>query len=302
MAKNHHIQLHLNHLPAAVFRSLAQAGELRAWFCEHAEDAGEQMRFWGRYTPLAPERPEGGRKIHALVPGSRLQFDWEMPGGASQVDIRLKPDEGGTRLSLDHRDIPDEFPFWLEDFWFLSLENLRRHLDHKVVDRFDFSAIRPGPYSHSVEVAAPPDAVWRGLTEPQALERWIASRAEIELKAGGKFSYGWPIPGPVKILDLDPGRRLSTQWASWEHEPASVVAWELEGSGGRTFLTVVHSGFAEDFDSSGTQVGWLNFMNWLRSSVEYGPGWTPPLVRLSEEMQPYYPAAIAESQGELGEY
>jgi uncharacterized protein YndB with AHSA1/START domain len=260
------------------------------------------MIFWGRYTPLAPQRPQGGRTIHARVPDERLHFDWEMLDTLSQVNIQLIPDSAGTRLSLVHSQIPVGFPIWMEDFWFLSLENLRRHLDGKTVDRFDFSAIQPGPYSHTLGVDAPPEAVWRALTEPGELERWIASRAQVEPEREGKYSYGWPVPGPVRILVLEPGRRLSTQWASWEREPASVVTWELEGSGGKTRLTIVHSGFADDFDSSGTQVGWLNFMNWLRSSVEYGPSWVPPLSRLSEEMLPYYPASIAESQGELGEY
>lgn len=79
---------------------------------------------------------------------------------------------------------------------------------------------------------------------------------------------------PVEILELVPAERLAYSWR-WE-EQETVVRWELEGSGGRTRLTLVHSGFGEDRDAEGYRLGWQAFLVSLRRLVELGDAWRKP--------------------------
>jgi uncharacterized protein YndB with AHSA1/START domain len=94
---------------------------------------------------------------------------------------------------------------------------------------------------------------------------------EVEPETGGKYLYGWD-HGPTKILDVEPDKKLSFNW-EWEDEPDTVVTWSLEGSGGKTRLTLVHSGFAPDRNMEDYQIGWLHFINRIKSLSEVGETW-----------------------------
>jgi hypothetical protein len=74
-----------------------------------------------------------------------------------------------------------------EDFWFLSLENLRRHLDGKPPVRCDYSQSMLGDIHHTIEIDAPPEAVYETLIKPEQLNRWIASNASVEPQIGGNY-------------------------------------------------------------------------------------------------------------------
>ena len=82
-------------------------------------------------------------------------------------------------------------------------------------------------------------------------------------------------------------------------EEGGDVTWTLEGSGGKTRLTIVHSGFAPDKPTGGYNAGWLNLMSWIKSIVEYGPDWKPPLIPLADGMESYYAASIRAGQAHL---
>lgn len=80
------------------------------------------VRWMGEYAVLEPEpngrfqldirgTPVRGRYL-ALEPPHRLLISWGyagselLPPGASTVEIRLTPDGQGTRVELEHRDLP----------------------------------------------------------------------------------------------------------------------------------------------------------------------------------------------------
>ena len=81
--------------------------------------------------------------------------------------------------------------------------------------------------------------------------------------------------------------------------PTTVMTWTLEGSGGKTRLTLVHSGFAPDAPTSGLQSGWLNFASWLKSMLEYGADWQPAIKRLTQDFIPFYPGSVGAAQADL---
>ncbi len=54
------------------------------------------------------------------------------------------------------------------------------------------------------------------------------------------------------------------------------MRWELDGSKGRTHLTIVHSGFgAGGHRTEGYQLGWMEFLASLKRMHETGPSWVP---------------------------
>ncbi len=298
-----HLQQTLPATPEAVFHQLTDSAHLAAWFAEQAEVSLPERRydFWGRYTPGHPEREAGRHPLLAAEPGARLSYSWQYQDLDTVVEIGLHPRGAETVVVVQQSGSGPDGPAdlsMLDDFWFLSLENLRRAVagNDQAVVRLDFSADMRGDVRHSVTIDAAPEAVWKALTEPEQLNRWIASNAVVEPRVGGRYELGWG--GPERILELVPNERLATADPT-QVEAQTVITWTLAGSGGRTTLTLVHSGFAPDQDNSGLYRGWLNFMSWLKSMVETGPSWQPSLKPLTPDYVPYYPASIAAGQSAL---
>lgn len=87
-------------------------------------DARSMMRWMGNYVVL-DARPGGeftadingipvrGQFVE-LEPPRRVVFTWGhagselLPPGSSTVEIRLEPVNGGTKVRLEHRDLPDD--------------------------------------------------------------------------------------------------------------------------------------------------------------------------------------------------
>ena len=116
--------------------------------------------FWGRYTPENPDREAGHHKIKVHELNKRLQFIWHWRGIDTTVTFSLHSKGNVTILAVEHdgghhgsHTIGD---YTMEDFWFLSLENLRRYLDGKPADaRVDFSEPMVGDIEHTIEIDAP---------------------------------------------------------------------------------------------------------------------------------------------------
>jgi uncharacterized protein YndB with AHSA1/START domain len=294
---NHHLQITLDHDPDKVYAALTDSEALANWFAEYTDVslADSQYDFWGRYTPLTPGREDSAHPIVEAAPNESLVYTWNIPGEASTVALRLYAREQSVLLVLQHTDIS----VWMEDFWFLSLENLRRHLDGKGIVRCDYSTLVLGDFERSVDIEGSPEAVWDALTNPDQLNRWIASDAQVELTEGGKYDLGWGMGGLVKILELTPNEKLAIEGDAWGDMPTTITTWTLKESGGKTRLTLVHSGFAPDYNTGGLQTGWTNYMSWIKSLVEYGRKWIPSITRIGENMEPYYPSSIVAAQGTL---
>jgi uncharacterized protein YndB with AHSA1/START domain len=103
-----------------------------------------------------------------------------------------------------------------------------------------------------VALDAPPDRVWRALTEPEWVARWLGE-ADIAGVSGQRFSLkssGAVGEGPVEceVIDAEPDRRLSYRWRAEASGGMAaldtVVTWVLEPTpDGGTRLRLVHDGF-----------------------------------------------------------
>lgn len=299
------MQIKLNATPERIFAALTHSDALQAWFAEHADIDLEAGRydFWGRFTPQAPDRESGRHRLLSYETNQHLKFAWRWSDQETEVTFTLHPHGEQTILALEQdRGHPGKHQidsYTMEDFWFLSLENLRRYLDGKPSDiRAAFPLPETGDVEYSVEIDAPPERVFDVLTDPQEVERWIASKAEIELQPGGKYLLGWEGMEGMKIVELVDNQKLAFTMVGMEPDSDTVVTWTLEGSGGKTRLTLVHSGFGLDEKTEGIQAGWRNFMGWIRSIAEYGPDWEPALVPLQPEAT-IYPRVMMDLQPEL---
>ena len=90
---------------------------------------------------------------------------------------------------------------------------------------------------------------------------------------GGAYDFGWD-HGPMRILELEPERRLSYSRRR-PGDPDTVVTWELEGSEGRTRLTLVHSAFTDAGSADGYDVGWAAFRTSFKRMQELEGRWRP---------------------------
>lgn len=128
----------------------------------------------------------------------------------------------------------------------------------------------------AVEIEAPPERVWRSLTEAAELERWFPLEARVEPGEGGSIWMSWKneYAGESEILVWDPPRRLRITWGG--EGSGQVTDYLLEGSEGRTLLRVVTSGFPTDpsWDEwvEGTRFGWRYELRALKHYLEEHEG------------------------------
>jgi len=157
-------------------------------------------------------------------------------------------------------------------------------------------------FEYTIHVAAPPERVWRALTDPEDTPRYWRHR-----QAGGKtFPSDWQrgstwslvhadvglvVSDPAMvILESDPPRHLAYTWhtctpewaaavgldpetaAAWRAEPRSRVVYDLEEtSQGVTRLTVLHDGFAPgSVVLPNIAQGWPAVVSSLKSMLETG--------------------------------
>ena len=70
-----------------------------------------------------------------------------------------------------------------------------------------------GEFETTVDLNAPVQEVFRHLTEPAAMIRWMGQHATLEPTAGGAFEVdinGVPVRG--RYLEVDPPRRVVVSW------------------------------------------------------------------------------------------
>ena len=94
------------------------------------------------------------------------------------------------------------------------------------------------------ELAAPPEKVWRALTVPEFVGRWLAP-GDIRPEQGHAFNLEGENGGvECEIVEAKPPHVLGYSWRE-EGGPDSLVRFHLAGTeAGGTRLTIVHSGLA----------------------------------------------------------
>jgi uncharacterized protein YndB with AHSA1/START domain len=256
-----------------VRRALTDPASMRVWLAEHAEAEEPGLyTFWGRTTPEgdAPHQ----RLLHADE--RAVRFAWLLDGEETTTEFRLEEDGDTTILTLSqtHFDFQDvitgkSIRGVLETYWAQALSNLAEHLEGRpLTPRADFTS---ADLRAEVMIDASPAKVFASLIESEAATRWFGFPIEIEPYVGGRFAMGGLAndPSPAKVLELEPDRKFSVDWGG-----AGVGTWELEGSEGKTRLTLVQSGFDAHRPPYAAWGGILSGVSELRRYHEV-PNWQP---------------------------
>ena len=118
-------------------------------------------------------------------------------------------------------------------------------------------------------IDATPEQVFDSMTQPEQFHRWFGVNVGIEPYVGGRFAMGGfeLDPGGATFTEFEPGRK-----ATLRYPDGMTDSWELEGSDGKTRLTVVQSGFDPANPPYPGWTGWLGGLAALRRYHEL-PRW-----------------------------
>jgi uncharacterized protein YndB with AHSA1/START domain len=259
--------------PDTVFKALTDSDELVDWFAESAEiDLGaNRYHFWGRYTPQG-DRPRQTLTSHES--GRSLRFTWDFDEGPSTAEISLSPDGDGTVVTVSHAGFPAAQSHAVDCFWVVSTANLVAHSEGvQTMPPFDFSVPAQGDALVRTVIDAPVEEVFAGLLDPATVTKWAGGPAVVEPELGGRYDFGWD-HGPERIVELDQDKTLAYTWR-YRDSPETVVRWSLRSSRGSTYLTLVHSGFADDALAEQFRQGWPGFLVEIKRIHELGDRWEP---------------------------
>jgi uncharacterized protein YndB with AHSA1/START domain len=140
----------------------------------------------------------------------------------------------------------------------------------------------------SIEIAAPPDRVWRALTAGPELSAWFQVTIEGELAAGSEVWMTSVHPEhagqrfQVRIVEMSAPRRLVWEWhpgavdpqIDYAREPRTRVTFTLEPTPRGTRVDVSETGFdaislarrARVYEDNNQ--GWAEVLVWLQAYVE----------------------------------
>ena len=256
-----------------VYEALTDPAALRVWLAEHADvELPGKYEFWGRYTPDGAEPHQ--RVLH--VDEHTLRFAWILDGVETTTEFQLAEDEGGTLVTLSQTDLPS-FEDVLADkagprgalqpFWGLAIANLADYLAGRPqTPKCDFTSTE---MRAEVVIDATPEAVFDSMTQADQFLRWFGANVDIEPYLGGRFAMGGfeLDPGGAKFVEFEPGHKATLQFAD-----GIASSWELDGSDGKTRLTLVQSGFDPTNPPYPGWAGWLGGVAELRRYHEL-PSW-----------------------------
>jgi uncharacterized protein YndB with AHSA1/START domain len=169
-----------------------------------------------------------------------------------------------------------------------------------------------------VEIAAPPERVFRALTQSDEIVRWWGSpeaylteayTADLRVggpwKADGRGADGAPFSARGVFLEVDPPRRLVQTWnADWDPGPETTVTYQLLPIPKGTRVTIRHDGFAGRPESCAAHAqGWEAVLAWLSRhlapAAESGDSFyvcrlLPPRPSFAYDMTPEEAAVMQE--------
>jgi uncharacterized protein YndB with AHSA1/START domain len=126
-------------------------------------------------------------------------------------------------------------------------------------------------FSTEVTLPASPEEVFRHLTDPAAMIRWMGQHAVLTPVPGGAFEVdinGVPVRG--EYLEVDPPRRVLVSWGVAGNAAmppgATEVEFTLTPIPSGTRLRLVHRNLPPS-EAASHPVGWAHFLGRLATSA-----------------------------------
>ena len=146
----------------------------------------------------------------------------------------------------------------------------------------------PDRVDRTIELAATPERVWNALTTAKEIGAWfrvtiegtLTPGADVRMRSTDPQHAGAPFQ--VRIVEMDPPRRLVWQWhpgavdpaVDYSREPRTTVTFTLERTAGGTRLHLSETGFTEVSVARRAKVfldnsqGWTEVLTWFKTYVE----------------------------------
>jgi uncharacterized protein YndB with AHSA1/START domain len=119
----------------------------------------------------------------------------------------------------------------------------------------------------------PRTKVWRAVTEPALVEKWLMRPEGLATTVGTKFKLvskpqpGWRGWVECEVLEVVPERRFVYSWVGQEKQKPMTVSFTLEDEAdGGTRLTLDHVGFE-------------GIGGWVLARIMMGPGWKKMMTK-----------------------
>ncbi len=130
--------------------------------------------------------------------------------------------------------------------------------------------IRPDPaapppaesLNFEVDLPHPPATVWRALTDPDLLARWLLPVLNLKLETGAAFTFqappqpGWDGTVNGRFLEIEALKKLRASWVVGPID--TVVTFTLTPTASGTRLSIEQTGFTPDQKQNlaGARYGW----------------------------------------------
>lgn len=134
------------------------------------------------------------------------------------------------------------------------------------------------PKSYATEQSyhfeAPPEKVFRALTDPNILSKWFLSKAKLDLKAGGSYTFDWiggyHMVGKVKRVEFN--KAISFSWTDElkNGEIARTTAsFRVAKKGNGSLLTLRHTGFKDPEHFADCSSRWGYYLTNMKSVLDH---------------------------------
>ena len=116
----------------------------------------------------------------------------------------------------------------------------------------------------------PPDRVWWGLTDPEALPQWMGALVSGRFVLGDvvRIQHAENCASTSKVLDCEPHALLAMTW-DFPNEPLSHLSISLTPAGAGTELTLIHEDLGSE--APGYLPGWHTHLVYLEALLTGDP-------------------------------
>jgi len=300
---NFSITLCVDQAPEAVFSAI---NDVRSWWTGSIEGPSDVLggEFSYRYKQLHFSKQRvtelvPGRKVEWTVIDSALQFAQrkdEWTGTKLVFDIAQQGNQ--TEIRFTHVGLVPEFDCYgaCSRGWTQVIHELETFITSRgnaapkareTIGRGSESSakavanVTQGTLLATVEIAAPPERVFRALTSEEIVSWWGSAdtyrttRWTGDVRVGGAWRAdyqpreGKPFSVQSELLALDPPRSLVQTWryvnADWDPiDSVTTISWCFEPTETGTRVVVRHEGFGDAHASCENHAaGWERVLGWL---------------------------------------
>jgi len=131
----------------------------------------------------------------------------------------------------------------------------------------------------SIEIKAPISKVWKALTEPEQIKKYLfGTDTKCDWKVGSPITFsgvweGKPYEDKGTILAFEPEKLLKyNYWSNWQGEDSldkrQVISYKLNAENGKTIFTLVQENCPTEQAKDHSANNWKSVLNSMKEMLE----------------------------------